>query len=348
MEVSVPYVVSEEWRTQQVKKAMELARRGRKSIQALLVGGFVDSEQQVESLKKAVVELIELENSADEKSQVLAARLMDELNANSLPLAASHGQKVMESYFNGSEPFSAIKAKKDIPDAFIFAAIEDLIEANPHNQVTAVTADKKLCEGLVGLSINCHESLVDFVQSSQVAEVITHLKQEANWQKQFEKVIQFFSQKPDGVEVLFSMNAFVDLVAGSEVNHPSLPSDNHDASISQVDDAENIDYQWDMAESYGPGIIRVSFTCETEVLLDFSVYQADAYGLSDKFSVQYTGAGYRHYFDVQAYATAKVTGYAVATISGWEQGLEQIATEVVVDEISEIELQENDGGNALY
>jgi hypothetical protein len=349
VEVSISHVVSEEWRTQQKLRQIKQAQKGKEAIDVLISNAFVGDEQKAVQLRTTIVELEVMEGSAEERSYELLARLMEELGAIILPIADSHGKKVMEGYFNGDKPFSAIKARKDIPDAFVFEANKGLVEASQDDQVIGVTADKNLRENLASLGMTCHESLDSFVQSPEVAEAVKDIALELKWHEQLENIVQRFINEPGEIEASLSENSFIDAVAGSEVSHPSIPSDNQDAVVSMVDEAKNMDYQWDEADDYGPGVIRVPFTCETEILLYFYVFYADAYGLGPEISVQYTDPDSTHYFDAQAHATAEVTGFAVVYTENWEEGPEHIEPEILVDEISRIELQEHDEvGNALY
>ena len=143
------------------------------------------------------------------------------------------------------------------------------------------------------------------------------------------------------------VKSFIDTLANHKVEHASIPSDNHDATVSTVDDPENVEIDWDEAEDYGPGVLRVPFSCTSEVLLDFYIFHADAYSQPDFISIEWADYEEKPFFDAQANATAEVKGYISVTLKEWPESMDPLSIEATVDEIIEVELKEDDSGHAL-
>lgn len=84
-------------------------------------------------------------------------------NAIVIPIHESHGKQVMDAYFNGDKPFNKIKNRFDIPDAFIYLGMKELLKNN--EQVIFVTSDKKLLKNIHSEEIICFESISDLFSS---------------------------------------------------------------------------------------------------------------------------------------------------------------------------------------
>lgn len=61
-----------------------------------------------------------------------------------VPIAERHGPQVMNAYFKGDKPFSNRKNRGDIPDAFLMAAVMDIV--GKEKSVFLVTQDRKFAD----------------------------------------------------------------------------------------------------------------------------------------------------------------------------------------------------------
>ncbi|MBE8715763.1 PIN domain-containing protein [Cellvibrio polysaccharolyticus] len=84
-------------------------------------------------------------------------------NASIIPILPEHGKLVMDAYFDGATPFDKIKNRVDIPDAFIYFGIKEIL--NISEKVVFVTGDKRFSEKLQGETILCFDSLSDLFSS---------------------------------------------------------------------------------------------------------------------------------------------------------------------------------------
>lgn len=80
-------------------------------------------------------------------------------NATVIPIHGHHGISVMNAYFKGEKPFSKIKNRLDIPDAFIYCSLKELLECN--EKVIFVSSDKKFSQCIQDEKVTCFESLSD-------------------------------------------------------------------------------------------------------------------------------------------------------------------------------------------
>lgn len=347
--VLVPTVFAEEWRTQQLDRFKTQLQKAQAAIKNLLAGGQLHEHAQIPALNAASTSLDALSVEAENLSTQALDRLIAQLQASLIPIGNDHGKRVTSAYFRGAAPFTGIKARKDFPDAFAYEAITDLVNDGSNGPVVVVTADKNLAKHLSAANkITCYENLEDFVESALVTEAITGVKQEAEWQAALSQVAIALQAAQEKIFAANFVSSFIAKLAGMQVFHASIPSDNSDATISMIDDPKNIEVSWDEAEDYGPGVLRVPFSCTSELLLDFDVYYADSYGLPDYISVQSGYPAEHAFFDAQATSTGLVKGHLVVTVEDWSGENFTENASVVVDDIMEIELQEDEGGIALY
>lgn len=80
----------------------------------------------------------------------------EKTKATVIPIHPEHGKTVMDAYFNGGKPFSKIKNRNDIPDAFIFCALNELLKSN--EKVVFISSDKKFTEEIQCENIICFEN----------------------------------------------------------------------------------------------------------------------------------------------------------------------------------------------
>jgi len=87
----------------------------------------------------------------------------EKTKATVIPIHPEHGKTVMDAYFSGDKPFSKIKNRNDIPDAFIFCALNELLKSN--EKVIFISSDKKFSEEIQCENIICFENLSNLFNS---------------------------------------------------------------------------------------------------------------------------------------------------------------------------------------
>lgn len=74
-----------------------------------------------------------------------------------IPIQADHGKLVMDAYFDGGTPFNKIKNRADIPDAFIYFSMKEILKDS--EQLVFVTGDKKFSKEIQDKTILCFDSI---------------------------------------------------------------------------------------------------------------------------------------------------------------------------------------------
>jgi PIN domain len=349
VEVVMPSVLAEEWRTQQLEQLKNQMQKAQQATKGLLGGGHLEGHPQVSTLEPALTALDALSGEVEGLSQRTLQRLVEQLQAEVIPVADAHGRRVISSYFEGGPPFSGIKARQDFPDAYAYEAILDTLNDGSNDPVVVVTSDKNLAKHLSSVNnVTCHDTLEAFVESEMIQAAIAAVQSEVHWRAALPNIVAALQVAQHQMLDVTFVNSFINKLAGMEVSHSFIPSDSNDAIVSMVDDPGDIDVAWNEAEDYGPGILRVPFSCESELLLDFYVYYADSYALPEYISVQYLDPEEHHYFEAQAHAMALVRGHLVISLEDWSEEDFIESASVLVDDITAIELQKDDVGNALY
>lgn len=346
--VLMPHVVAEEWRTQQLEHLRRQLQKAEGAVKDLLTGGHVTGHGELVALDAAGAAIAETAAGVEAISHQSLEHLLGELQTQVIPIADAHGSRVATAYFKGSSPFSGVKARKDFPDAFVYEAVADLTGVEPADHLVIVTADGNLRKHLLTLpGTTCFETLEQFVESEQVKELTAAIALETQWHEELPGVLAAIKEHEQDLITQSFINSFINTLAHQQVEHPSIPSDNRDATVSMIGDPENIEIDWDEAEDYGPGVLRVPFVCTSEVLLDFYIFHADAYDQPDFISVQWADHEEQPFFDAQANATAEVKGHMSVTLKEWPESMGPTSIEATVDEIAEVDLDEDDTGNAL-
>lgn len=348
--VLMPSVVAEEWRTQRMEVLRGQLQKAVNALSSLISEKHLFSANTAETLGSALEEVKQLTPQAEDLSHLLLQRLLLRLQAQVEDTANHHGKRVLASYFSGNPPFTSAKARSDFPDAFLFESVRDALNDVDEGAVAVVTKDANLAKHLSGLgNIFIFETLEDFVESAAVQELVDAAGAEAQWKQRLPQIVEMLQQIDDEDLVTRMSNSFVDKLAMTNVSHSSIPADNGDATVSMVGDPTDIQIDWDSLSDYGPGLVRVPFSCSSEVLLDFYVYYADAYGMdSDHISVTWADPEDHPYFDAQSHATVHVEGYLLCTVAEWQDDEHTDDVEISVDQISESKLEENDDGKVLY
>lgn len=348
LQVLMPHVVAEEWRTQQLEHLRKQLQKAGEALKDILGSGHMEGHNGQAALNAAATAIVQTAPDIDAISHQALQRLLDDLQTQIIPMANEHGARVTAAYFKGSPPFSSAKSRKDFPDALIFEAIADLTGTDPARHLVVVTADQNFAKHLSTLpGCTCVATLEALVESDPVKQLAGGIALEAKWRQAMPAIVAAVRDHEDDLFTSSFVNSFVNKLASLTAKHPSIPSDNNDAIVSMVDDPENIEIDWNNVEDYGPGLLRVPFTCTSEVLLDFLIYHADAFHQPDCIKVQLADYEATPFFDAQAYATAEVAGFIAIELHDWLEEIDPATIEAAVDEITQLELKEDDAGRAL-
>ncbi len=139
----IPYIVEQEyltWIEEKISMASQRVSEAIKSLDKIYPRNLIFSQN--------IIDFITANQLSDTKSKIIEnwGNFKKETKADILIISKEHGEKVMDSYFNGNSPFRSVKYREDIPDAFIYEAIMDL--QSKENIIIFISQDKRFSETL--------------------------------------------------------------------------------------------------------------------------------------------------------------------------------------------------------
>ncbi|MCG8650026.1 MAG: PIN domain-containing protein, partial [Pirellulales bacterium] len=183
VQVCVPRVVLDEWRTQFRDRLWKGHANLRDEVRGFLPRDFTsdptfaDLVRFSDLLKSIDPERVSIEvASATEKRYVLSI----------CEVAEHHGTAVFEKYFAGTGCFSGqAKNRSDLPDAFIYEAVADVIQgAGKDDEVVFVVKDGSLRTAVErDLGIRCFETVQDLMDDDLLKAEQSTRAHEIGWQR---------------------------------------------------------------------------------------------------------------------------------------------------------------------
>jgi hypothetical protein len=289
--------------------------KGAANVELLKLEGAINSlerrvpstvlQEHRESLRAAVHHLSQdLSQSIEEDFLAWLAAM----HSTILPIAPEAGSKIMQAYFEGDPPFRAARQRDDIPDAFILDAIRDVAGLG---FLHAVISDQRLAETVRSLQDpTVYASLDDFIASSAIQAALRRLAGTAN----LELLRRIAMEEPELLEEDISTD-YIDQLAGETLYSPWIVGDNSEATISMVDELEDLAFDWSAAEYYGDGSVSVPFSFKTDVYADSYIYKSDFYAMSDEAAEDLSITDWNdHYYQAEAEYPVEVSGRATMTL----------------------------------
>jgi rRNA-processing protein FCF1 len=304
VQLHVPYVVKQEFvsqRAKEVKKQLKAIREAAKAIldESTFEGIVGYAEECIESgqtIKANLPQFAEMEFS----------QWLHNGGATVHPIAAGHGDRAMKDYFVGAKPFKEAKNRLDIPDSFIWQTILDL--RMEHNPLHVVANDKALYAAASNEpGIVAYNDLKTFIDSDGCRAALLQLEDEIV-ATNVEKIGSLLRYEKSALETIVNAH-IVDALAWKTIRDGAIPDDNHEAHISMVGSADNLVFDFENVEYYGEAELGVPFTAQSECLLDYAIFQADYYTMSDEESAGMSVSELNdHYLEVEQYFTIDVEG----------------------------------------
>lgn len=291
--VYVPQLGLEEFRTQWRDRTHGNAIQAEKSLKALS-GEQLLPASVVAGASSLASELALLE--LEEKSKEFAKAYMDESGFETLPLTFDQCAAAWDDYFIGKLPSKKAKHRPDIPDAHILAALREL--SSSEESVLFVTSDKGQREAAAAIQdVDCFENFEGLIKSLKLQPFVAKWQAEQQWQAvrgslSFDEI----SQQVWG----FVQTQAGELLPWEEVIDPSIPEDNHTASIAMYGEPDEIELTG--PEDWGGGLLRYQAKFFSECLLNFQVFRGEAFDVPEWVSVSIGDFDKDHYFDAEGYA----------------------------------------------
>jgi len=279
---------------EEIRKALKNLQRRIPSDQSVLteIGSILTSTDSVEK------QLITL-------AQTSLQNWLRAAGAEICTPKSDHSDRVLAAYFQGTLPFKNKKSRDDFPDAFILAALQDLLAV--HKSLHAVIADKRLRDSAAALTgVMTYGGLDEFVQSSTCQESILAVNVRQNMDQ-----LRCYLRSNHSVLDHHITEHLEYAINGRDVVSTLFTEDNNTATITSVYEPKEIQCETDRAEYYGEGVIVVPFSSEAEVLVDYCIFKGDYYALDDDSvrRIHISDSDWNdHYMAVQEYFIAHVSG----------------------------------------
>jgi hypothetical protein len=265
-------------------------------------------------------------------------------------VAPTHGQRVTDAYFAGTPPFTKAKQREDLPDNFIWQTILDLTES--YGKLHVIANDGALYKAAKDCrNIIAYKTLEDFIQTQECQQALKGLSDQAvaaNVDRASE-LLRATSANLKGVFVSDLPSA----LDGKDVHSRRIPDDNNEGVIIEVGEPEDVTFDFDAVEYYGASELGVPFETSVECTLNYAIFIADYYTLSDDEQARISiSERNEHYFDADEEYTVKVSGTLSIKIDARELEREDLQdedlTELIADaeytiEIVEVIIPRSDG-----
>ena len=268
---------------------------------------------------------------------------LDSVKHQRYPIKPDHSRRVFERYFRGDLPFREPKKRDDIPDAFICATIEDVLQEI--DSLHLVVPDKGIRRTFSGKpNITIWSSLDKFVSSEEFGALLREHYARTNFSQLCKLLIseRCLLEKAIERDILESL-PYVAVVSDA------IPGENGEGMITSVDEPQKIEFGIEDVTYYGDGIGVIPFEVEINCEINFSIFKSDYMIMNDKESEGiFISELNEHFFEADKEFTLNISGNLSLETSTnaleQEDPSEQNLTETVesnsvrIDEINEIDI----------
>jgi hypothetical protein len=328
--VHVPHVVMEEFLSQQIEQYVA----GLSEIRTLVVKF---KKKHVPDVAREVLDNTDQQLNRLKEELVAFARTdfdqwVRETGAEVHGITESHGKRVIDAYFSGALPFREKKRREDIPDAFIWQVVLDLVESL--GEVHVVSGDGAIkTASEAHASIVCFGTVDEFIASDTCQTPLRKNLANAN----FQRLVSVYPQLLDEIRSAIDSEA-VDILAGKTVTGHEIPDDNNEATITMIGEPEDIEMSIGDTEYFGDGLFVVPVTFTTECLLSYAIFKSDLYGLPDDKIEQISISDLNdHYYDAEEDYVLTITASVAVNLKSAEVESEEIGDERLAELADEAE-----------
>jgi rRNA-processing protein FCF1 len=307
VQVYIPYVVQQEFLSQEREKNQAHLKKVISSIQSLQ--RIPLPEAIVSFLKDSIESFEQIQLKLDDFPNQAFQAWCDETQTEILPIDISHGKKVVDSYFRGNPPFKKQKNREDFPDAFIWQAILDLSENL--EELYVITNDNIVNDALQkqekAIPVRNLDKFIELeVCQKAIQELELKESKESNWADNFQRIIELL--EPNKLVLIDSIESeLLNKLIGNKVESFEILDDNHEASIDHVENISNLRLYIEKISYYGSSTFVLPVSVELEAQLSYFIYKANYWALDDDGKGNHMSIGdwNDHYYSVdEAYALA--------------------------------------------
>lgn len=297
----MPYIIEQEFITQQVADCKKINNDLKKNINSLNSRKYTN--------KTYITKLLEDIEELDENTCNLIRQEFDEwcieFKVEKRPLNKEHLEIVVQNYFDGNDPFKSQKNRNDIPDAFIFQELKDIHITT--NNLTFIANDTFFRDSCKRIGIDSYTSLEEFINSSQIQYL---LKEHEITKAKFTELKEFLVTNEDYLEMLL-LHKHIKELENYTITDYSIPSDDNTAEIVGLHSPDNIEFDCMNTTYYGDDTIAIPVKFDIDVDATFAIFKSDYYSNEYNFSIEDLN---KHYYLAHSEFTLEVTAVIVLTI----------------------------------
>jgi hypothetical protein len=301
VKILMPYIIEQEFITQQVADCKKINNELLKNIRSLSDKKYTNQK----FIEKLLLDVKDLEVNTCNLIQSEFDIWCDELKIEKRPLNKEHLDVVIKKYFNGSDPYKSQKNRNDIPDAFIFQELTDIIKEK--GNLTFIAEDKYFRESCKKVGMNTYETLENFIQDSKIQFL---LKEHEVTKEKFTELKEYLINNKDYLEDVLS-GIHIKQLENQTITDYSIPSDDNTADIMGLNQPENIELDCMRTTYYGDNTIAIPVKFNIDVDASFTIFKSDYYGNEFEFSVADLN---KHYYLAEREFTLEVTAIVILTI----------------------------------
>lgn len=338
LKLHIPYVVLREFQTQQ--------REDYKKDLTTAISGL--SGLTKKSLDKAIsAKLLALKSDLTNNSQNILSSAEEQIvqwaksiGAELAPLYLDVAHAALEAYFQGKPPLKSIKNRQDIPDSFIVQSILKLYSSN--GGIHFVTGDIKVLDAVSAAKIPTYENLASFVESPLIQDKLKDVDLINNI-GQIVDALESHEKEEGDIESFLSQHIGEEIVWRT-FSDPSIPDDNHEATIDSYYDPKDIELDFTDAKYYGNGQFGVPFALTNTVSAFYYIFKSDYYCMDEENeNLPSISEHNDHYFEAEDEFDLKISGLVSITLDRDKIDVNDISQSIVndsiqIDEVSVIEL----------
>jgi rRNA-processing protein FCF1 len=272
IQLHIPYIVEKEYISQLSKQEKDKFDNASSSLNSLKRSHFV-SRTNESFFKETISKLSKLEKSAVSNIEQKFASWIKTSKAIVHNIKTNHAERVFEKYFKGVKPFSQLKNRSDIPDAFIYEVIKDISQSE--KDIHVICNDKNLRESFSNdANITTYESLDHFIKASSCQDLLLEQKVSTH----IADIIIDLKENENKIKTVIN-NEYIDILAGKTFKDDYIPEDNNEATIQMIDEIDNLEFSFDEVIYYGSATLGIPFILTTEAECYYCIFIGDYYCL---------------------------------------------------------------------
>jgi hypothetical protein len=242
-------------------KLAALSSQAKSLSDVIYLTEIVSFSENLQSQITQLKDLVRERHGSSFKEWLLACNAMEHCTQ------PEHATRLTDAYFAGEIPFSKAKSRTDIPDAFIWQSVLDILKA--YEPLHVVVADKRLrtyAESVKGMTT--YEDLPQFIQTEACQAALKKMDEQNVFENSMRVAALFKEDTTEWIDHFRDITRLV--LEDRSFRDDDVPSAEHEARILSADDAE-FEFQFDQTEYYGAGEIEIPFTVLVQSKIQYTL-----------------------------------------------------------------------------